>query len=289
MPGSEASKKIISNATCTGKAQQTKSTTRRFIVVRQRPSGRWVADIKDSSQRVRLWLGTYDTPEEAARAYDEAARALGGENARTNFNASASPSLCHSGSSLSPNGVISESDARRGLSFSSLKAKLSKNLQSIMARTSENRSSKSRVSDHFTFANIFHFKGNQFQRPADLKIIEKVVQPSVIVPHMHDEPCSWESSGVSDCIDEWIGLGPHGLELEGSDPSEFLGEQGFSDQVLTWMSSPDVNSECSRSKRFKVSASMMIPSTFSESPLSGTPRFCESPYNGVPRFSYWML
>lgn len=58
---------------------------KRYIGVRQRPSGRWVAEIKDTIQKIRLWLGTYDTAEEAARAYDEAACLLRGANTRTNF------------------------------------------------------------------------------------------------------------------------------------------------------------------------------------------------------------
>ncbi|KAH9774048.1 AP2/ERF domain-containing protein [Citrus sinensis] len=58
---------------------------KRFVGVRQRPSGRWVAEIKDTIQKIRVWLGTYDTAEEAARAYDEAACLLRGANTRTNF------------------------------------------------------------------------------------------------------------------------------------------------------------------------------------------------------------
>ncbi|OMO63930.1 hypothetical protein COLO4_32172 [Corchorus olitorius] len=60
---------------------------RRYLGVRQRPSGRWVAEIKDSSQsqKLRLWLGTFDRAEEAALAYDSAARLLRGRNAKTNF------------------------------------------------------------------------------------------------------------------------------------------------------------------------------------------------------------
>lgn len=57
----------------------------RFLGVRQRPSGRWVAEIKESSQKLRLWLGTFDKAEEAAMAYDIAARLLRGRNAKTNF------------------------------------------------------------------------------------------------------------------------------------------------------------------------------------------------------------
>lgn len=61
------------------------SNGKRFLGVRQRPSGRWVAEIKDSSQKLRLWLGTFDRAEEAALAYDSAARILRGRNTKTNF------------------------------------------------------------------------------------------------------------------------------------------------------------------------------------------------------------
>ncbi|KAJ6761711.1 SHN SHINE DNA BINDING / TRANSCRIPTION FACTOR [Salix koriyanagi] len=57
----------------------------KFVGVRQRPSGRWVAEIKYTTQKIRLWLGTFETAEEAARAYDEAACLLRGSNTRTNF------------------------------------------------------------------------------------------------------------------------------------------------------------------------------------------------------------
>lgn len=42
-------------------------------------------EIKDTIQKTRVWLGTFDTAEEAARAYDEAACMQRGANTRTNF------------------------------------------------------------------------------------------------------------------------------------------------------------------------------------------------------------
>lgn len=63
----------------------------KFVGVRQRPSGRWVAEIKDTTQQIRMWLGTYKTAEEAARAYDQAAFLLRGSTTRTNFETIAPP------------------------------------------------------------------------------------------------------------------------------------------------------------------------------------------------------
>lgn len=57
----------------------------KFVGVRQKASGKWAADIKDTSKKIRLWLGTYQTAEEAARAYDEDVCLLRGSNTRTNF------------------------------------------------------------------------------------------------------------------------------------------------------------------------------------------------------------
>ncbi|KAE8699793.1 hypothetical protein F3Y22_tig00110570pilonHSYRG00218 [Hibiscus syriacus] len=61
--------------------------------VRQRPWGRWAAEIRDPTNRTRVWLGTYDTAEEAALEYDRAAIRIKGPDAPTNF---AKPPVRHS-------------------------------------------------------------------------------------------------------------------------------------------------------------------------------------------------
>lgn len=53
--------------------------------VRQRTWGKWVGEIREPNRGKRLWLGTFSTAQEAALAYDEAARAMYGPSARLNF------------------------------------------------------------------------------------------------------------------------------------------------------------------------------------------------------------
>ncbi|XP_057967454.1 ethylene-responsive transcription factor ERF017 [Malania oleifera] len=66
-------------------AAESTSSGSRYKGVRKRKWGKWVSEIRLPNSRERIWLGSYDSPEKAARAFDAALFCLRGSAAQFNF------------------------------------------------------------------------------------------------------------------------------------------------------------------------------------------------------------
>ncbi|KAK6126716.1 hypothetical protein DH2020_039538 [Rehmannia glutinosa] len=74
-----------SSASTLQRVSETSSSSCKYKGVRKRKWGKYVSEIRLPNSRERIWLGSYDTAEKAARAFDAALFCLRGRNAKFNF------------------------------------------------------------------------------------------------------------------------------------------------------------------------------------------------------------
>lgn len=84
-------------------ASEKKSDSCKYRGVRKRKWGKYVSEIRLPNSRQRIWLGSYDTAEKAARAFDAAMFCLRGSGARFNF--PGDPPLIAGGRSMTPSQI----------------------------------------------------------------------------------------------------------------------------------------------------------------------------------------
>ncbi|XP_058756912.1 ethylene-responsive transcription factor ERF014-like [Vicia villosa] len=128
------------------------SKKKKYKGVRMRSWGSWVSEIRAPNQKTRIWLGSYSTPEAAARAYDAALLCLKGSSSASNLNfplTTNSSSLCIVPQDMSPKSI------QRVAAAAANNLNLNVNVNSNTPSSSSSMASSSSSSDEVSIMSTF--------------------------------------------------------------------------------------------------------------------------------------